>query len=214
SIRHLAYGEVELESGALSGRKGTWLGFSADDLIREAELKARNLMSGRFKFSESGEQYVISSVALSAIKFEFLKISPERKIVFSWGSALSFEGNSGPYAQYMHARSARILEGSRKELLRAALVVPDMNGQEFELLKSISMERTIAEKAAAELRPNVIAEYINELAYRFAVFYEHSPVLKAESEAERIFRLRITLSFNAVMKDMLELIGIEALDKM
>ena len=214
NIMHLAYGEVELESGTLSGRKGTWMGYSADDLLRETESNARNLMSTRFKFSESDEQLIINSIALSAIKFEFLRISPEKKIIFSWSRALNFEGNSGPYAQYMHARSTRILEDAPKELLRAQLTIQELTDQEFALIKCISKEMAIAEKAAAELRPNVITEYINELAYAFAVFYENSPILKAESDEEKIFRLRITLAFKNTMKSMLELLGIEALERM
>ncbi len=213
-IRHLAYGEVELESGAISGRKGTWMGFSADDLIREAEKEARKRMSGRFSFSESEENEAVSSIALSAIKFEFLRISPERKIVFSWARALSFEGDSGPYAQYMHARATRILEEAPKELLRAEAAMDSITDHEFRLIKLLSMEGDIVEKAARELRPNSIAEYVNDLAHGFSSFYENSPILKAESEDEKIFRLRLAGAFKGSMKRMLGLLGIDAIERM
>ena len=213
-IRHLPYGEVELESGALSGRKGTWVGFSADDLLREAEKEALKRMSGRFKFSESEEKEAVNSIALSAIKFEFLRMSPERKIVFSWAKALSFDGDSGPYAQYMHARATRILEEAPKELLRAGAAMSSITEHEFKLLKMLSMEQEIVEKAARELRPNSIAEYVNELAHGFSSFYENSPILKADSENEKVFRLRLVGAFKGSMKRMLGLIGIEAIERM
>ncbi len=213
-IRHLAYGEVELESGALSGRKGTWMGFSADDLIREAENEARKRMSGRFNFSEAEEKEAVNSIALSAIKFEFLRMSPERRIVFSWAKALNFEGDSGPYAQYMHARATRILEEAPKELLRAEAAMDGITDHEFKLLKLLSMEWEIAEKAARELRPNTIAEYVNDLAHGFSSFYENSPILKADSDNDKIFRLKVAGAFKGTMKRMLGLLGIEAIERM
>ncbi len=214
NIKHIAYGVVELESGTLSGRKGTWLGYIADDVLRETESRAQKLISGRFKFGKEEEHKVVKSVALSAIKFEFLKPGPEKKIIFSWERALNFEGNSGPYAQYMHARATRILEEAPKTPMNGKPKAYNITDSEFALVKIISKKTDIVEKAASELRPNVIAEYINELAYSFATFYEKSPILKAESEDEKSFRINLTSVFKEAMKDMLELLGIEALEKM
>ncbi len=214
NIKHLAYGEVELESGALSGRKGTWLGYSADDLLREAETKAQGLISSRFKFGKDEEKKVIKSAALAAIKFEFLKIGPERKIVFSWDKALNFEGNSGPYAQYMHARATRIIDEAPRELTNRKANVKSINDSEFMLVKLLSKQTDVVTKAAHELRPNVITEYINELGHAFATFYENSPILKAESDEEKVFRISITLSFKNAIKHMLDLLGIDALERM
>jgi arginyl-tRNA synthetase len=215
NIKHLAYGEVDLESGTLSGRKGTWVGYSADDLLRETESKARQLISSRFKFDKEEEEKIIKSVALSAIKFEFLRLAPEKKIIFSWAKALNFEGNSGPYAQYMHARASRIIEEAPKELLDANIqAIPSITDTEFSLVKLLLKKENIIEKAANELRPNVITEYVSELAYAFASFYEKSPILKAETKDEKAFRIMLTLSFRKAMGNMLGLLGIAALDKM
>ncbi len=212
-IRHLAYGEVELESGAISGRKGTWLGYSADDLLRETQQKAGGMISKRFRLSGEEHQKIAKSVAVSAIKFEFLRPSPEKKIIFSWERALNFEGNSGPYAQYMHARASRILEGLPARA-KAAGELPEISETEFGLVKLLSKRAHVMEKAAKELRPNVITEYINELSRSFATFYESSPILKAESENEKAFRIMLTRRFKETMRQMLELLGISALDRM
>lgn len=220
NIKHIAYGTVELESGTLSGRKGTWMGYIADDVLRETESRAEKLMGERFKFGKEEQHKIVKSVALAAIKFDFLKLGPEKKIIFSWEKALNFEGNSGPYAQYMHARASRILEEVPKEMLinlsKKAVFdeEPQVSDQEFALIKLLSETNIIVEKSAQELRPNVITEYINELAYSFASFYENSPILKASTNDQKIIRLKLTFVFKNTMKKMLELLGIEPLERM
>ncbi|MGI0133366.1 MAG: arginine--tRNA ligase, partial [Candidatus Micrarchaeaceae archaeon] len=211
-IRHLAYGEVELETGALSGRKGTWIGFSADDLLAEARERSSKLIKAKFNFSDEEQNRISASVALAAIKFEFMRISPEKKIVFSWDRALNFEGNSGPYVQYMYARASRILEQAGKA--DKAVKTDQLNTQEFALLKLLSKGHEIMEKAAREQRPNVITEYASELASGFSKFYEASPVLKAESGELKSLRLSITASVRETLGEMLSLLGIEPLERM
>lgn len=218
NMKHLAYGEVELESGSLSGRKGTWFGYSADDLLRETQQKAGGMINSRLNLEKTEQEKIAGSVALGAIKFEFLRMGPEKKIIFSWDKALNFEGNSGPYAQYMHARATRIIEdfgnAADKSTTPNISELPEISDAEFTLVKLLSKEYNTIEKAAMELRPNVVTEYINELAYAFASFYEQSPILKAKSEQQKNFRIRLTISFRTTMKRMLSLIGIEALERM
>ena len=190
------------------------MGYSADDLLREIKSKASNLINEKFSFDKAESDKIAKSVALAAIKFEFLKIAPEKKIIFSWERALNFEGNSGPYAQYMHARATRILEGAPENVLDNLETPLKISDNEFALVKLISKEMAVLEKATYELRPNVITEYINELASAFATFYEQSPILKADSGQEKIFRIRLTACFRDVMRNMLQLLGMEALEKM
>ncbi len=226
-IVHLAYGQVELEEGKLSGRSGNWSGFSADDLLAEAKMKARSLITERFKLSEEDRAEISEEVARSAIIFEFLKTSPEKKIIFSWNRALNFEGNSGPYCQYMHARASRIIEtaesgGARVDKIRSAyLSGADANHdygfdseQEFALIKRAAVLEETTEKAASELRPNIIVEYLNSLAVAFAAFYEAAPVLKARNAEERDARLLLTYVVKETMRKALGLLGIEAIGKM
>ncbi len=93
SLQHLSYGEVEIESGGLSGREGTWLGYSADDLLEEAKKKALALIRGRFDFTSEEQERIAKNVALAAIKFEFLKVGIDKKIIFPWEAF----GLSGDY---------------------------------------------------------------------------------------------------------------------
>jgi arginyl-tRNA synthetase len=216
-IKHLAYGKVEVEGVTLSGRKGTWVGYTADDLLNEAKEKAGTLITKRFKLSEQEREVISKSVALSAIKFEFLKISPEKEIVFSWDNALSFEGNSGPYCQYMHARASRLLEVAavRSAILiksKEAAVIADDNA--FALLKLISMSEVMTEKACNEMRPNIITDYLRDLALAFSRFYETTPILKSGDDNEKETKLALVYAFKSVFGRMLLLLGVEPLEKM
>ncbi len=213
NIIHLAYNVVELESGAFSGRKGTWMGYTADDLLAEARSRAAQLISGRLKLTEGERMRVTEGVALAAVKFEMLRISPERKIIFSWEKALNFEGISGPYCQYMYARATRILEGATGA---AADFDPAFleGDAEFELVKAISKADYIVEKACLENRPNVVTDYAGALAVEFSKFYERVPVLKAPTEEERKSKLALVHSFKLTMEMILRILGIPPLERM
>ncbi|EQD63862.1 arginyl-tRNA synthetase, partial [mine drainage metagenome] len=153
SLMHVAYGVVDLETGHLAGRKGTWIGFTADELLAESEKKASELMNDKLVKDAEEKAYIIRNVAVSGIKFEFLKVSPEKRIIFSWARALNFEGNSGPYCQYMHARASRLIGDSRAENIDASQV--DFSGAgsnaEFNLIKQLMLARYMLEKAYREL---------------------------------------------------------------
>ena len=211
SIKHVAYGEVELESGGLSGRKGNWIGYSADEILEEAITRARKLITSRFEYQADERERIAKAVALAAIKFEFLKYGIEKRIVFSWDKALNFEGGSGPHHQYMCARANRILDEAQHE--RANLDASEISDHEFALIKRMSMAQEVIEKARTEGKPNVITDYLNVLSSEFAAFYENCPVLKAE-EKKRGVRIEITRMFRDTSSRMLGLLGIETLSRM
>ncbi len=215
SLMHVAYGVVDLETGHLAGRKGTWIGFTADELLEESKKKAAALMSDKLVKNKAEQEYIIKNIALSGIKFEFLKISPEKRIIFSWARALNFEGNSGPYCQYMHARASRLIEDSKAEQLQASDA--DFSGatsnQEFNLVKQLMLGRYMLEKSYRELRPNVLTDYANDLAQAFSKFYESSPILKAD-EKTRMARLLLVMAFKEMMGGVLRTLGITPLERM
>lgn len=214
TLQHLAYGVVELEGGSIAGRKGTWIGYTADDLLNEARSRAASLIKGGTKIPDKERDGVATKVGLGAIKFEFLKISPEKKIVFSWDRALNFEGDSGPYSQYMYARAVRLMEDSGARDyggFDAGCLVGDT---EFALVKSLSMAQQVAEKARAELRPNVLTDYCNELSSCFSKFYDLVPILKAKDDREKLARLALVRAFANTISYSLSLLGIPTLNRM
>lgn len=210
---HIPYGVVDLEEGALSGRKGSWIGFTADDLIREAERKAMELLSGRNDLPEDEKASISSSVAMSAIRFEFLKISYEKKITFSWERALNFEGNSGPYCQYMYARAMHIINASpniSKEFDYNSIT----SDVEFTLVKKMAAAQDILERSARENRPNILVNYISDLSTLFSKFYEAKHVINADTEDEKAARMALVVTFKVLMERLLGICGIDALEKM
>lgn len=211
NIRHVAYGVVELESGGLSGRTGNWVGYSADEMLEEAINRARALITSRFEYETDEKEKIARAVALSAIKFEFLRYGIEKKIVFAWDRALNFEGGSGPHHQYMCARANRILGEATG--IKPNVDTSDIDDYEFSLMKQISMAQEIVAKACAEGKPNIITDYINSLSSAFGTFYEKCPVLKAEQKKQGL-RLEITRMFKETSARMLKILGIEALERM
>ena len=212
NIRHIAYGEVQLESGSISGRKGTWMnGYTADEVLSEAVRRAEALITSRFEMGAQEKADVARSVALAAIKFDFLKTGLEKTIAFSWSRAINFEGDTGPYHQYMHARANRIvLEAG----MQAGEMVPeDVDDTEFSLIKIIAQAEETVAKASNESRPNVIADYLGVLSSGFSGFYERCPVLKAPEE-RRAFRILLTRAFRDTSAKMLGLLGIDAPERM
>ncbi|EQD61477.1 arginyl-tRNA synthetase, partial [mine drainage metagenome] len=205
-VRHIAYGVVELEDAALSGRKGTWIGYTADELMAEAKQKALGLIKNRFEFEEVKRERIAEYTGMSAIRFEFLKQSFEKKIVFSWERALNFEGDSGPYCQYTYSRARRILEKSGEDdgELDQSKITSDI---EFELVKSMALSQYAVERTGREFKVNIFIEHINSLCTIFSRFYEQKHVLSAEG-AERAARLKLVRSFVLLMEQLFHACGI------
>ena len=221
SLVHIAYGEVGVKDGTLSGRTGGWLGegrnLTADDLLKEMQKKTLEIVKNSEKIKEhANEEEIAKKVALSAIKFEFLRITPEKKVTFEWEKALDLSANSGPYCMYMYARASRILEKSGSQQGNLKLKEPDYEritrGPDFELIKLIGSAQERLEKACAEYRPDMLADYLIELSLRFSSFYEKMPVLKGEES--KAIRIGIVLATRQVLYNMMSLLGIQTVEQM
>ena len=132
-------------------------------------------------------------------------------MIFSWESALSFEGNSGPYCLYTYARCSRIMEKAGSPG-KSADFSHISRGDDFALIKHLGMFQETVEKACNESRPNVITDYILILASLFSKFYEAMPVLKGGDAMQD--RLAIVTATRQVMKNALALLGIGVVEKM
>ncbi|MCX8202666.1 MAG: arginine--tRNA ligase [Candidatus Micrarchaeota archaeon] len=215
---HVAYEHVTLPEAAFSGREGTWLGYSADDLFAEGMKRALEEIGKRVDKSgiqEKEKEKIARQIVNAAIKFSFLRVSPNKKVTFEWGRALSFEGDSGPYLQYAGVRAKKILEKSetKPSIKISSAKSYQLNESERQLAKTILEFETIVEKAALTYQPNLIAEYSLRLADAFNRFYESTPVLKSSEEEQKI-RLAITQAALYVLSSSLALLGISIPDKM
>ncbi|MDD5317965.1 MAG: arginine--tRNA ligase [Candidatus ainarchaeum sp.] len=210
---HLAYEHAALPEGKFSGRAGTWVGFTADELLAETEAEAQKQVRERFKdMGEKEKRAVAAMVSVGAIRFDFLRTTPERKLVFKWEEALKFDGDTAPYVQYSHARAARILEKAGKPGGKpdyAALSSPD----EMRLVKRLALFPETAAGAAKAYRPHMVADYLLDLSKDFSRFYANCPVLQADGKAKAA-RLKLVSCYKSVCRNGLLLLGIGAPERM
>ena len=211
---HLAYEHVWLPSGRFSGRKGTWVGFSVDDVIEEAVARAHIVVKEHASAaSERFKQEAAEFVGVGAVRYSLLSTSPEKKIVFKWEEAFNFDRNSGPAVQYSHARACSILRKAKRrggKHPRDIFKLP----QEARLVKLLARFPEIVREAGEKLQPNLPALYAAELSLAFNTFYEAAPVIEAETTELRAARLRLVNCVRITLQNALELMGIVAPERM
>lgn len=211
---HLAYEHVRLPSKKFAGRKGTWIGYTVDEVIEEAvdrakkEVEKRNPEADAKFMKESAD-----AVGIGAVRFALIRTSPEKEVVFKWGEALNFERNSGPAIQYSHARACSILRKLKKtKIQRDNEVLKEP--EEYALLKCLSKFPEVVRIAGEEFQPYLLAVYASELALIFNKFYEVAPVIKAETEELKATRIRLVNCTRIVLSNALNLLGIKAPERM
>ncbi len=217
NIVHLAYGKVDIEGAKLTMRMGTWLGegrnYTADDLLVETRKRAMEIAEKSKKISDMSRlDAIANAVALSAIKFEYLRVAPEKSISFSWERALNFDANSGPYVLYTYARARRILSKAGYSKIAKAGAEQMTRGHDFQLVKVLGEAQDTIEKACQEIRPNVVTDYLLGMASFFSKFYENMPVIGGGDAMET--RLNIVAAFAEVVRSMLLLLGIETVEEL
>lgn len=199
------YSFILLSTGdKMSTRKGDVV--LLEDLMNEVEKRANIEIKNRYKKTNKD---LARKIGYAALKFGVLKIANERNILFDLEEALSFEGDTGPYVQYSYARASSIL---RKAKIKAKVHLLKEK-EELELVSKVAEFPSIVEKASKELKPNLIANYVYELASKFNEFYHKYPVLKAEKKITES-RLALVIVVRQVIKNSLSLLGIDAVERM
>ncbi len=199
---------VSLPEGSMSTRAGKFV--SADALMEEVAAKAFDEVTTRRPELPPEERCAIAkSVAIAAVRYDIVKVSPEKSTVFNWKEALDFERQSGPYIQYAHARACSILEKAG-EFERAYTFETD---HETALARHLARFPAVVEQTVQELRPHLLAAYARELADLFNAFYHYDPVLKSEGETRKS-RLALVDAVRNTLQESLETLGIDALRSM
>jgi len=220
---HIAYEFVGLEGEDFSGRQGTWIGYSVDDVIDKAtELAMVEVDKRNPDENDEFKETVANQVAVGALRYFMLNASPDRKITFRWDQALDFNGDAAPYLQYSLARANRILERTEQDEMGNADLSKLASDPEFELVKSIAKYPdeilAVARAMKKELWgtsfiSNRITAYGYGLATLFSKFYDSCPVLKAEPGV-REARLELVKAFKIVMTNCLQILGIPVINRM
>lgn len=209
-IFHLSYGMVELPTGRMKSREGTVV--DADDMIDEmlAIAKKNTEELGKVdNFTEEEKMRLYETLGLGALKFYLLRVDPKKKMVFNPQESIDFQGYTGPFVQYTHARCCSILrkaEGTERVDFRAYM--PDV--EEKEVLKKLEQYGQLLMDAAQEYNPALLCQYVYQLAKEFNGFLTNHSVLKAEGEVCLSFRLALCKAIQETIEHGLRLLGIEA----
>ena len=209
---HVPFGMVSMESGSLSTRKGNVL--FLEDILREAVDKTRGVIEEKNPTLPNKEE-VARQVGVGAVIFDDMYNNIIKDIQFSWERVLNFEGETGPYVQYTHARACSVLrkagyDAEANAIIDYALLTDEAS---VDVAKEIASFHEIIEEAAQKYEPSYIARYAVDVAQAFNKFYHENAIL-VEDEALKQARLSVVASVKYVLKNALYLLGIDAPEQM
>jgi len=215
---HFSYGMVELPNGKMKSREGTVV--DADDLIAAMIENARQTSEelGKFKdMDETERQEIARIVGMGALKYFILKVDARKNMLFNPEESIDFNGNTGPFIQYTHARIRSIMRKAEAEgVVLPDRLTPDMplTQKEEELIQKLSEYGAAVEQAGKDYSPSGIANYCYELTKEFNQFYHDYSILNATDQNEKIVRLVLAKNVAKTLKNGMLLLGIEAPERM
>ena len=212
---HLSYGMVDLPSGKMKSREGTVV--DADDLLDEMESTARALSEELGKTEGLGEAekaQLYRVLGHGALKYFILKVDPRKRMVFNPEESIDFNGHTGPFIQYSHARIKSILRKAEGRATTWNWSDVTVDERSKELIQTLDRFPQTVEQAARAYSPAVVAQFAYDLAKAFNAFYQSNPILNAESDALVAFRVELCGTTASALRRALELLGIEAPERM
>ncbi len=218
-IHHLSYGMVELPHGKMKSREGTVV--DADDLMEEmyqtAERTTRELGKADAFSAEEAEK-LFETVGMGALKYFILKVDPRKNMLFDPVESIDFNGNTGPFIQYTHARirsllSKAVASGHDLDKLRLNGKAILLNPEKEMILKLYQFPQFIRD-AAQELSPAILVNYIYDLAKGFNQFYQEIPILKEEDPDKVAIRLAISVFTGDIISRSMNILGIRVPQRM
>jgi arginyl-tRNA synthetase len=216
-IEHLSYGMVDLPSGKMKSREGTVV--DADDLMLEMKETAQSISEELGKLDELDEnekQELFWMIGLGALKYFILKVDPKKRMLFDPKESVDFNGNTGPFIQYTHARIKSILRKVKMEDGGTTDVDPSLLTEEdIAVVKHLYDFPTIVSEAAAQKSPALIANYVYELVKTFNHFYQNTPpIVREENSSLKNFRLSLCEETAEVIRKGMNMLGIQVPERM
>jgi arginyl-tRNA synthetase len=216
-LYHLSYGMVDLPSGKMKSREGTVV--DADELVEEMIITAKDhtIELGKIEeFNEKEAKELYRVLGLGALKYFLLRVDPKKRMLFNPQESIDFQGNTGPFIQYTHARIAAILRRA-KELginFENVSTVKEIHPAEKEVIYQVSLFPERIKEAAESYAPSIIAQYVYELAKEYNRFYAEVSIFN-EQDAEAIkFRVKLSEIVAQTIKPGMGLLGIEVPERM
>jgi len=215
-IYHLSYGMVELPEGKMKSREGTVV--DADDLIESMyrEAKKTSEESGKLEdLSEQEKDRLYHIIGLGALKYFIIKVDPKKTMLFNPKESIDFNGNTGPFIQYTHARICSILRKATVAFGPESIQADAQpSAKEIRLTKLLGLYPGKVAEAGAALSPAVIANYAYELAKEFNQYYHDTPILKETDESVLKYRLELIDTLARTLRSAMSLLGIELPERM
>jgi arginyl-tRNA synthetase len=208
---HVAYGFLTLPEGAMSTRKGTVVG--AKEFINSIQKEALKIIEEKNP-SLKEKEAVAKKVAAGAVKYFDLSHNLKSDIVFDPKKAISFEGSTGPYLQYTYARIQGILRKVNQPISQSANQEITLNPHELQVLRKLVQFPEVLSSVSKDFLPNLLCNYLFELAQTFNAFYQEVPILKEADESKKEFRLSLITGTAQVLENGLYLLGIETPEEM
>ncbi|MEQ6165832.1 arginine--tRNA ligase [Ekhidna sp. MALMAid0563] len=217
-LYHLSYGMVDLPSGKMKSREGTVV--DADDLLQEmfdtAEKHTREL--GKIEGMDEGEaQELYRMLGLGALKYFLLKVDPKKRMLFNPQESIEFQGHTGPFVQYTHARISAILRRAKSLEVKADFDVDkvgELNKREVDLIFRITEFTKSLREAAKEYSPAVMAQYAYDLAKEYNGFYQEVPIFNEDNKDKLAFRVSLSSITAKLIKESMSLLGIDVPERM
>jgi len=214
-LYHLSYGMVDLPSGKMKSREGTVV--DADDLMDEMRLTAKNISEELGKtdgISESEKEELYHMIGMGALKYFMLKVDPKKRMLFNPEESVDFQGNTGPFIQYTHARIRSLLRKAEEMTLAANGQYTELISQECDLIKGILSFPEIVLEAGEDKAPSIIANYTYDLVKQYNAFYQQVSILNDTNTAAVAFRVDLSKKTAAVIKNAMALLGIGVPERM
>ena len=216
---HFSYGMVELPNGKMKSSEGTVV--DADDLIATMIADARQMSEDKVNklegISEEEKAEIARIVGMGALKYFILKVDARKNMLFNPEESIDFNGNTGPFIQYTHARIRSILRKAAAEGITLPAVLADdmpVNEKETDLIQKMNEYGAAVEQAGKDYSPSGIANYCYELTKQFNQFYHDYSILNANTEAEKQVRLVLAANVAKIIRNGMRLLGIEVPERM
>jgi arginyl-tRNA synthetase len=214
---HFSYGMVELPEGKMKSREGTVV--DADDLMAEMIDTARETSKELGKLDNctpQEEEEIVRMVGLGALKYFILKVDPRKNMTFNPEESIDFNGNTGPFIQYTHARIQSVLRKAAEQNIEIPAHIGEVELSEKEegLVQLIAEFPQVIAQAAEEYNVSLVANYVYDLVKEYNQFYHDFSILREENETLRAFRLMISKNVALTIKKGMSLLGIDVPERM
>ena len=214
NLHHLSYGMVDLPSGKMKSREGTVV--DADEIIDEMKSRASNISDELEKiqdFTLNEKDQLNKMIGMGALKYFILKVDSKKRILFNPDESIDFNGNTGPFIQYTHARIQSLLKkgGELSDNLNESLII---NVKEKQIIKKVLEFPSVIKNAGSNLSPATIINYTYDLVKDYNSYYQSVSILKISDKEMKNFRMSLSFMVARIIRNSMNLVGIDVPEKM